>query len=116
MDVVKFTDSRTSTQMDRAGIPAMTHRDGRYWQQPSRNAIEVDEKYALMSQRAFDALSNYSASTPTGVYEGKMWKRLDGAHDRACPVECRRWLLCWYGPSRHSDRCSVNYREILIVE
>jgi len=31
--------------------------------------------------QAFLALDEYSATLPTGVFEGKRWRRLDGAHD-----------------------------------
>jgi hypothetical protein len=31
--------------------------------------------------KAFQKLSEYSASYPTGVFPGKQWRRLDGAHD-----------------------------------
>jgi len=86
-------------------IPAMTDPQGRYWEQPSRTLILVDETHAVMERSAFDRLPEYSATIPTGVYEGKMWKaRAGGA-----------WRLCWYGPSATPDSCSVNRREILLV-
>lgn len=55
-------------------IPAMTHPLGKHWKQPEVDEITIDDTHALMSQRAFDKLLEYSASRPSGVYEGKMWK------------------------------------------
>jgi hypothetical protein len=99
-------------------IPAMTHELGSAWKQPSRFNIEVDDRYALMSQRDFDALAEYSASRPSGVYPGKMWRRHDGQFD----MEFRRtggrpvWMLCWYGEVEgRPDLCSNHHREIIIA-
>lgn len=94
-------------------IPPMTDPLGAYWEQPGREAILVDGTHAVMTQRTFDALAEYSSTYPTGVYPGKMWRRDDGAYD---PRPGRRvWLLCWYGLHADPGRCSINFREILIV-
>lgn len=89
-------------------IPPMTHELGRYWHQPPRTAILVDDKHAVMSRASFKQLAEYSSSRPSGVYPGKMWKAitLDGTA-----------YLCWYGivPGR-DDLCSNNTRRILIAE
>jgi len=61
---------------------------GRYWPQPPLEAILVDDIHALMSERTLGQLSEYSASVPSGVYAGKMWKRR----------VYTGWFLCWYGP------------------
>lgn len=97
-------------------IPAITHPLGRSWDQPSRRDIVIDDKYALMSSRAFLGLKEYSCSNPSGVYEGKMWKRHDGVYDPRCRPQDRRWLLCWYGYSDKPDHVSNNYREILLSD
>jgi hypothetical protein len=99
-------------------IPPMTDPLGLHWKQPPREEITIDDLHALMSQRAFDRLAEYSTSVPSGVYVGKMWKRHDGAFDRAFLAQGGKptWLLCWYGPSaRGQEFCSVHTREILIV-
>lgn len=94
----------------------MTHELSRHWDQPDQNSIILDDTHALMSQRAFEALHEYSASTPSGVYPGKMWKRHDGAFDRRCKPQDRRWLLCWYGiVPDNPNVCSNNFREILVA-
>jgi hypothetical protein len=100
-------------------IPPITHPLGRHWDQPAREAILVDGTHALMSVATFKALAEYSATVPTGCYEGKMWRRHDGIYfgpgNRFVDPESRKWLLCWFGPSSKPDHCSINYREILIV-
>jgi len=99
-------------------IPPITDEMGRSWEQPDRRGILVDDTYAVMTQRDFDALHEYSGTMPSGVYPGKMWKRHDGAYD----VAFRRaggvpeWLLCWYGFSDKGEGyCSINSRKVLIV-
>lgn len=98
-------------------IPLITDPLGRSWQQPARHLIEIDATHALMDQATFDGLAEYSASNPSGVYPGKMWKRHDGAFDYdflrkgGKPV----WMLCWYGESKIGPGyCSNNYRTILL--
>ncbi len=92
-------------------IPAMTDPLGRHWKQPRRDQIEIDCNHALMPRSAFDQLLEYSATTPSGTYPGKMWK----AH----LPDGRGWALRWYGPSYKEDEkeyCSNNQKLILIVE
>ncbi len=105
--------------MDSQMIPPMTDPMGRYWHQPAPENILVDATHTLMTSATFAGLAEYSASVPSGIYPGKMWKRHDGAFDRAfrsrggLPV----WRLCWYGPSKKGpDYCSVNSRVILLTD
>lgn len=86
-------------------IPPITHELGAYWKQPPLSDLLVDETHAVMTEPTFKALAEYSATIPTGVYEGKMWR----ARVRS------GWLLRWYGPSDHHQSCSIEQREILIV-
>jgi hypothetical protein len=86
-------------------IPPMDHPDSKYWDQPKRESIKIDGKIACMDQKTFDALHTYSASYPSGVYEGKMWKRESRAN---------KWVLCWYGPGQDAGTCSVYTRSIQI--
>lgn len=67
-------------------VPPMTNPLGRYWDQPPREEIAIDDDVALMSQKTFNVLLNYSHTLPSGKYEGKMWKAhfSDG------------WYLRWY--------------------
>lgn len=83
-------------------IPEMTDEMGRYWDQPNRSEILVDDKYAIMTKATFKKLANYEHSHPSGIYDGKMWR-------------CGTTLL-WYGPSENLKLCSINRRLILIVE
>lgn len=96
-------------------IPALDNPYGPgSWDQPSRHAILTDDKHALMTQGVFDRLSEYSATMPSGVYPGKMWKRHDGSHDPNRRGQPHPWLLGWYGIV-DENKCSINFREILIV-
>lgn len=95
-------------------IPPITHPLGRHWNQPPRESIELDETHALMSEATFKKLSDYSGTYPSGVYEGKMWRRHDGLFDPECPPERRRWLLCWYA-NLDATRCKIEMREVLLV-
>jgi hypothetical protein len=89
-------------------IPDMTDDLGRYWQQPNRTEVTIDETHAVMGQDAYDKLMEYSRSKPTGVYPGRMWKAI--AQDGTA-------YLCWYGiVPGNPDVCSTNHRQILICE
>lgn len=100
-------------------IPPMTDPNGHYWDQPARSEILVDDTHAVMTTATFRKLAEYSATNPSGVYPGKMWRRHNGAHDldflrRGGKPE---WLLCWYGySSKGPDFCSTNYRTILLSD
>lgn len=99
-------------------IPRMTHPLSSAWEQPDRSRITVDATHAMMSQKTFEELMEYSASQPTGAYEGKMWRREDGAFDYEFIARGGKptWMLCWYGPSEKGpDWVKTNMREIIIV-
>lgn len=86
-------------------IPEMTEPLGRYWDQPSRDDILVDDKTATMTSATLMQLADYSSSYPSGVYPGKMWRR-DCVHG---------WALVWYG-HLNDKQCSIHHRDIEIVE
>jgi hypothetical protein len=97
-------------------IPPMTDPMGLHWRQPDPALILTDDTHALMSQTTFDKLSEYSCTTPSGCYPGKMWKRHDGLYDPKCKPEDRCWYLAWYGVSEKGpDWCSNNYRQVIIM-
>src|SRR6185369_6564631 len=98
-------------------IPRITHPWGKSWEQPDRSEILLDDEYAVMSKATFDKLHEYSASNPSGVYEGKMWKRNDGAFDIDFLAKGGKptWYLVWYGRHPDPDKVSNNYRKILII-
>jgi hypothetical protein len=97
-------------------IPPMTHPLSRHWDQPPTGDILLDDTHALMSQAAFDALHTYSTSLPTGVYDGKMWKRerIDWQPGYVAR-STGDWWLCWYAPANNPDCCAVEMRRILIL-
>jgi hypothetical protein len=89
-------------------IPLMTDPLGRYWDQPPRDAIALDDTHALMTERAFEQLPEYSRTTPSGVYPGKMWRHCTKDGD---------WYLCWFGIVDGNPKvCSNNARRILRVD
>lgn len=86
-------------------IPDVTCELGRYWVQPPRADIMVNSSHALMSSRTLAALANYSATIPSGVYEGKMWRaQRDGA-----------WWLRWYDVGATPDTCRVETRKVVLA-
>lgn len=86
-------------------IPEMTHPYGKHWQQP-RDIREapMDKTHVLLDRRQFKGLHDYSATIPSGVYDGKCWRRR----------ERREWFLCWYSPSSDPKQCAINMRRIRI--
>jgi hypothetical protein len=100
-------------------IPLITDPMGRHWKQPDVSLITIDDEYARMSSATFEDLPEYSASRPTGVYPGKMWKRHDGAHDYEFRARGGKpeWLLCWYGESEIGPGyCSNHFRKIALTD
>lgn len=83
-------------------IPAITDPNGRYWDQPKREDILIDETHAIMSKDTFAKLCHYEISIPSGVYTGKMWRR--------------RNTLVWFADHPTDAKlCSMHCREIIIV-
>lgn len=96
-------------------IPEMTDPMGRHWQQPDRSRIQAkDDMNVYVSREDFDRILVYNSSYPTGVYPGKMWRRLieDRQVDLALELgkEHRQhvWALFWYGDD-DQGRCSINW-------
>jgi len=97
-------------------IPPITERLGRYWNQPPTSAILIDDTHALMEQKTLEDLAEYSATIPTGVYPGKMWKRHDGIFDKVFLVRggTAVWLLMWYDEGTDPLHCTIESREIIL--
>lgn len=85
-------------------IPPITNLAGKYWQQPPRDEILVDETHALMTQTTLDQLHDCSGSRPTAVYAGKMWRSRWQGH----------WWLWWYG-TETNKQSSVERRPIILT-
>lgn len=90
-------------------IPRMLAPLGKHWEQPEKKNILIDNTHAIMCNKDFKLLPEYSTSIPTGVYEGKMWKK-KVPWDR----EPSKWYLVWFGFCDKPEYCSNNYREILL--
>lgn len=98
-------------------IPPITDPMGKNWDQPAVDEIDLSEGVARMSKSTFDNLAEYSATNPSGVYPGKMWKRHDGLFDPKCNPSERQWLLCWYDiSSRGPEWCSNHWRKIVLTD
>lgn len=69
-----------------APVPPMTHPLSSAWDQPDPNVWLFDDTHVVLPESDFRKLLEYSASYPTGVYQGKMWRAQ--AHGD--------WYLCWY--------------------
>lgn len=82
-------------------IPPITDKLGKYWDQPPREAIVIDDTHALMTYETFYQLHNYELSIPTGVYPGKIWRR--GSK------------LCWFDVHEDPKLCTIRVRDILVV-
>lgn len=91
-------------------VPPITHELGKHWEQPPTTDIIIDDNFCVMDEKTFNKLATYNTSKPTGIYEGKMWKRYANYPPPLRP----RWYLCWYGFSDKPGMCSNNQREILI--
>lgn len=99
-------------------IPPMVHPLSKYWEQPLRDYILVDDKNAIMSEYTFKQLHEYTSTVPSGVYEGKMWRAMqhDGIlYGRLRVRQDKPWLLRWWGPSEDPNKCTLNSREIILV-
>lgn len=99
-------------------IPLITDPMGKNWEQPHRSEILLDDTYAIMTRTSFNKLHEYSCSFPSGVYEGKMWKRYNGVYDHAFLARGGKpeWMLVWFGRHDDPEKVSNNFRKILIVE
>lgn len=82
------------------------------WVQPHRDHILVDDKTAVMSEREFNSLKEYSHTNPTGVYPGKMWK----LQSQSLHGKQGIWYLCWFGPVDRDDCCYIYRRPIQILD
>jgi hypothetical protein len=69
-------------------IPPMVHPLSKGWTQPSVESIRFDGDCARMTMETFGQLMDYTGSTPTGVYAGKMWK--------SQPNPGGAWYLVWF--------------------
>ena len=87
-------------------IPETIHPLGKYWNQPNREDIAIDDIHALMSKDSFNRLHTYLTSIPTGVYEGKMWKS----------KIINKWILRWFGNENDEGLLPILSREIILVE
>lgn len=79
------------------------------WQAPDRSEIlAIDKDYAMMTEETFNKLPDYTHSSPTGKYNGKMWK---------AKAKEGIWMLCWCSHENLKfNFIDTNYRQILIFK
>ncbi len=103
---VKVYQNKTEYKMDTENqIPTPTDKLSKYWSQPPKQDITLDDTHALMSLHTFKCLKDYSRSQPTGAWVGKMWKKQKGD----------TWFLCWFGNDSDPRYLKNHYREILLL-
>lgn len=93
-------------------IPPITDPLGKHWEQPSTDAILLDDTHALMEEATFYKLADYSCSMPSGVYPGKMWRA--NPH-QFFPDAPDQWFLRWYGIHPDPKFVTNNQRAIIIL-
>ena len=80
--------------------------------------IMLDEKVYL-SEKEFNALSDYSCSIPTGTTLGKRWKRDLNAPRRFHRVEPDappNWCMGEYVPDTDPKFVGIRWRKIIVVK
>lgn len=88
-------------------IPQMTDPLGRHWRQPSDiREAPMDDKHVLLTAHQIAGLPEYSSTYPSGTYDGKCWKRINGDG---------QWL-CWYEPHTMPGKIGIGNRIILEVD
>jgi len=87
-------------------IPLIIDPLGKAWRQPDSKDFLIDDDSVIMTAEACNKLAEYSTSRPSGVYAGKMWKRVTNRGEK---------ILCWYGYHESPDLCSINERTILFA-
>ena len=100
------TIEKVSTENKLITIPPMTDPLGEFWNQPKTDNIIVDDKHALMSSSDCKKLMDYSMSSPSGAYVGKMWKSHTGSSQ----------FLHWYDFSDKPDQVMHMRREIILID
>ncbi|QDH83961.1 hypothetical protein Axy10_024 [Achromobacter phage vB_AxyP_19-32_Axy10] len=65
----------------------------------------ISDTHCMLPKEDFDRLSEYSATMPTGVWPGKVWKAEVGGV----------WYIRWYGIVPGDDRVCSNNQRIAVV-
>ena len=81
--------------------PPVTDELGRYWDQPPRQRVLIDDTNAVMTSQDYARLHVYDLSLPTGTYTGKMW--------------AARGELCWYGDVV-GNNIKIERRQVLLLD
>jgi hypothetical protein len=94
-------------------IPEMTHPLGKHWEQPDKSEIKFSFGVAWVSEATFKKLASYDVTFPSGVYEGKMWRRKYSVRSGVGGF-IDKHLLMWYDKSDKEGHCDVKCIDLMI--
>jgi hypothetical protein len=115
----RFADLAVHYASGTSVIPAIPETFCTSWKQPPLSLYGISATHALMTLATFRELKEYSASSPSGTYPGKMWRRHNGAWDKQFLDQggTAEWLLCWYAVSHSNPKwCMTETRKILLTD
>lgn len=88
-------------------ISEMTDTLGKYWGQPKDiREAPMDDTHVILTKRQYNELAGYNRTNPSGVYPGKCWRRSNRLGN----------FLVWYDVCDDPTLCSINTRQILLME
>jgi hypothetical protein len=91
-------------------IPKMHHPLSSQWDQPRTCDLLVDDYHALMTEETLKQLPNYSASYPTALYEGKMWRSI-----RPMGIYDEDWLHWVTEDNPVHTKVNIHHRLIILI-
>ncbi len=99
-------------------VPPITDPLGKSWDQPDPVGWKFTSTHVWMTRADFEKLKDYSATNPSGVYAGKMWRRHDGAFDPEWRAKGGKpeWILRWWGLCDDPGHVSNEGRTILLLD
>jgi hypothetical protein len=73
--------------------------------------VILNDDLVVLTKDEFDALPEYSCSTPTGTTIGRLWKRKKDYDD-----ETKGWKMGEYTPHYKPKTVGIRWRHIVIEE
>jgi len=95
-----------NSQNKKCPVPPITCELGKSWRQPNPHNFVWDDDCVAMSREDYERLHTYDCTDPTGIYEGKMWKRHSGGKCYLCYItDC----------PGHPDFCTIHRIELIVI-
>lgn len=94
-------------------VPPIPSEWGSSWIQPKLTQILIGDKQAFMSRASFQKLREYSTTTPSGVYPGKMWRC--NLYDDARATWTDVWQLRWFGVVPGNPKVCSNHTRVIVI-